>query len=95
MDTKYKIIVSNTVDEKMDEIYAYISRNAGQKIMQKIEASIRHLAEFPCMYPISKIPGYRKFNVNNFIIFYQVDDKNKLVRIADIYHGAQNYGNGI
>ena len=34
---------------------------------------------------------YRRLVVNNYIILYTVDEKEKIVYIAHIYYGGRNY----
>ncbi len=62
----------------------------------KIENSIMLLRSFPysCSFVLDDLmrsKGYRKLIVNNYIVFYLVNEIEKQVVIMRILYGAQNY----
>lgn len=87
----------------LDEIYSYISTKlfaevAAENLMDKIESEIKRLAEFPfsCGFVLDeplKNKGYRKLIVDNYIVFYLLNEVEKQVVIMRILYGAINYQN--
>ena len=87
--------------EDLDQIYSYISEQlfdaiAAGNLMNKIESSVMRLKTFPysCSYvtdEVLKSKGYRKLIVDNYIVFYLVDEAERQVIIARILYGAQKY----
>ncbi len=87
--------------EDIEEIYNYISGSlfaevAANNLLEKIEERVMKLEEFPfsCNYvsdEVLKSKGYRKLIVDNYLVFYIIDEKNKKVVIVRILFGAQNY----
>jgi len=87
--------------EDIEEIYNYISGKlfaevAANNLLEKIEERVMRLEEFPfsCNYVSDeglKSKGYRKLIVDNYLVFYIVDEKNEKVVIVRILFGAQNY----
>ena len=97
MDTKYNVIFAEDIAIKIEEIFEYICSNlfnetAANKLMAKLDSSINTLAHFPKMHPYSNIKKCRKCCVDNFIVFYRVDEVKRTVYLVDIFHGSQNYG---
>ena len=93
---KFTIVFSDDVDTELQDIYDYISFNlfnepATKKLMRKISESVKHLDTFPNMYPLSKFDGLRKINVDNYLIFYEVDENKKEVYILHACHGSRDY----
>ena len=96
MDTKYQVFFTETAKKHIIGIYGYIADNyvddfAVKNFMQKIDKKLCLLADFPKMYPISRIKDYRKINVDDYLVFYKLDEKQKIAQITAMYHGAQDY----
>ena len=67
-------------------------------IMTKIEISIMGLKEFlfSCGYVLDeplKVRGYRKLIVDNYIVFYLINELEKQVVVMRILYGARHYQN--
>ncbi len=85
----------------LDSIFKYISEDCDTEdtamvLMNKIETNIMRLKEFPfsCTYVSDhflKLKGYRKLVVENYIVFFLVDEREKQVIIARVLYGRQNY----
>ena len=99
----YDLKFSPIAEEDLDEIYNYIStklfaEKAAKKLMEKIEARIMRLADLPfsCNFVTNELlknRGYRKLIVDNYIVFYRVNEVKKQVVIMPILYGASNYEN--
>ena len=97
----YKLKFTPKANEDLEQIYNYISEklfaeNAAHNLMEKIESSIIRLKSFP--YSGSFVSdsalkgrGYHKLVVDNYIVFYLIDEIERQVVIMRILYGAQNY----
>ncbi len=98
---KYKIQFSK--DAKMDliDIYSYIKYDLkepaiAKRLIQKIRGEINKLKDNPTIYvtikdEIIKKREIRKIKVNNYIVFYRVEENNKIVEIVRIMYGRRNW----
>ena len=96
----YKIILTDTAKEELEEIYEYISKKLleeqiARKLMNKIEQNILALEQNPylyakvCVKPHNDI--YRRLVVDNYVVLYDV--KEKQVIIYRILYGRMDYLN--
>jgi toxin ParE1/3/4 len=100
---EYKIKFTPVAEEDLDQIYEYIvnklfAQKAANDLMEKIETGIMRLKEFPfsCSHVLDealKTRGYRRFTVDNYIVFYLVNETEKQVIIMRILFGARDYEN--
>ncbi len=96
---KYVIKFTPLAIEDLDQIFIYIAfelcnNTAAENLTLKIENRINRLKTFPyhCSQvtdEILKFKGYRKLIVDNYIVFYLVDEKSKEVVIMRILFGAR------
>ena len=97
----YKLKFTPKADEDLEQIYNYIyeklfAENAAYNLMKKIESSIIRLKSFPnsgsfVSESALKERGYHKLIVDNYIVFYLIDEIEKQIVIMRILYGAQNY----
>ncbi|TCL37239.1 addiction module RelE/StbE family toxin [Anaerospora hongkongensis] len=97
----YRVKFTPKAEEDLDEFYGYIlgtlsAALAADKLMDHIEAAIMRLKEYPfsCQYVLDeplKARGYRKLIVDNYLVFYLVEELDKEVVIMRILYGATNY----
>ncbi|MDW7674717.1 MAG: type II toxin-antitoxin system RelE/ParE family toxin [Bacillota bacterium] len=82
-------------------MYSYISQelfavSTANNLLERLERSIMSLRDFPfsCNLvadELLKKKGYRKLIVDNYIIFYIVDEFDKRVVIMRVLYGRQKY----
>lgn len=99
----YCLKVTPKAEEDLDEIYGYIfgtlsAAMAADKLVDHIEKAIMRLKEYPfyCQYVLDeplKTRGYRKLIVENYLVFYLVNEAEEEVVIMRILYGASNYQN--
>jgi len=87
--------------DDLDEIFAYIvgelqAPDAAFCLIDAIEASILKLSEFPYKYPVTRDAilahkGYRMMPVENFAVFYFVNDEQQIVSIRRVLYGKRNF----
>lgn len=97
----YSLKLTPKAGEDLDEIYRYITEElyaeqAAANLLEKIEASIMRLKEFPfsCNYVADeylKKKGYRKLIIDSYIAFYLVNEEEKQVIVMRVLYGRQKY----
>ncbi|MDD3174493.1 MAG: type II toxin-antitoxin system RelE/ParE family toxin [Herbinix sp.] len=100
---KYKILRTDKAEEQLREIIFYIAADSGDidtalGYLDKIETAINRLREFPesgsvPRYTILKKQGYRVVIVERHLIFYKINEADKLVIIYSIVDGRREYRN--
>ncbi|KAB2868958.1 MAG: type II toxin-antitoxin system RelE/ParE family toxin [Bauldia sp.] len=88
-----EVLISPEAEEDLSEIWIAIAlenRRAADKLLGKIDAQIRRLAEFPeSGSPRPDIaPSARMLVQGNFLILYEIDADN--VTIVRVLHGARD-----
>ncbi len=95
--TKYRIRLLQIAEEDFTEIVSYIaadSPSAANTLANEIEKNLELLSDNP---KLGRIPrdeeirnlGYRYIIIQNYIIFYTIDERTILVH--RILHSARNY----
>ena len=99
IEDKYEVKLTPIAYEDLDKIYDYISRelhnnDAAVSLMDKFEHDIMRLSIFP--FSGGKVrdellnqKNYRKLIVNNYIIFYIVNEIDKTVIIMRVLYGSR------
>lgn len=94
---KYTIRLLRIAEEDLAEIMTYIAAeniSAAEALIDRIEKSLQSLQKHPYLGRIPDdvellILGYRYLIVDNYLIFYIVDDRTVIVH--RIIHGARDY----
>ena len=100
----YSINLADEFLEEFEEICDYISNklknvNASNRLREKVIQNILLLESSPRMCTEIKKSGrtkrkYRRLIINNYVILYTIDEKEKIVYVAHIYYGGKNYIDG-
>ena len=98
----YNIDYLPSAKADMVEIVQYISHNlqnpiAAEKLATEMIEAVDGLSNFPyrnrIYMPIRPLKReYRKLLVQNYILFYYVEEEQKLVTIARAIYGRRDYG---
>ncbi|MBQ2841703.1 MAG: type II toxin-antitoxin system RelE/ParE family toxin [Clostridia bacterium] len=97
----YKVQFLPLAKNDLIETVRYIAndlynKQAAYKLADEIIKATDTLADFPYAYP-AYIPirqtknEYRKISIQNYLVFYTVDEKNKIVTISRIVYAKRNY----
>ena len=100
---KYNIVRTDKADEQLREIIFYIADDSDSieialKYLDKIQHAIMQLEDFPYIdsipkYAILRKQGYRVLIVERHLVFYKVNEDEKLVTIYAIVDGRREYKN--
>lgn len=100
---KYKILRTDKAEEQLREVIFYIADDSGNVdialgYLDKIEIAINRLQEFPesgsvPRYSILKKQGYRVVIAERHLVFYKINEEDKLVVIYAIVDGRREYRN--
>ena len=98
----YRILRTDKANDQLFDVIQYIAADAGANIalqyLNKLEAAVMNLADFPYSgtvprYSILKKQGYRVLIVERHLIFYKVDEEKQTVMIHAVVDGRQEYKN--
>jgi toxin ParE1/3/4 len=98
---KYSVDVSDPAEGDLGEIVRYIASQlsvpiSALRMMELFEEAMEDLSDMPQRYPfvvderLAQM-GYRKLPVKNYIVFFSVDEKNKVVDIERILYGRRDW----
>ena len=91
---KYRIkFLQDAVDDR-DDIKAYLlqfDESTVQKFFALLKERIERLKTFPYSCPVYEDDtDYRVLVVREYLVFYVVDDVNKMVEVHRIFHESRN-----
>lgn len=98
---QYRIDISEPAENDLWDIVRYISAQlsapiTAMEMLEIIEQALNGLAEMPHRAPavaderLAAI-GYRKLNVKNYIIFFSIDEKEKVIDVERILYSRRNW----
>ena len=100
---KYKILRADKAEEQLREIIFHIADDSGDVdialgYLDKIETAVNRLQEFPesgsiPRYSILKKQEYRVVIIERHLVFYKINEEDKLVIIYAIVDGRREYRN--
>ena len=77
----------NDIEEYLSQFYCSTVRN----FILKLENSVFALSDMPYLYPeYDEDPYFRRMVVNDYLLFYSVDEKRRLVVIHRIIHSKRD-----
>ncbi|MGO4970676.1 type II toxin-antitoxin system RelE/ParE family toxin [[Clostridium] aminophilum] len=98
--SNYSVRYSDEAKEDLRNIFTYIayklgSRDNAKDQVNRIREAIRKLNRFPKLNPLVPYEpwnslGMRRLNIDNYAIFYLVDEERELVEIVRIPYGARD-----
>ena len=102
---KYDIIITNQAEVDMQDIYEYIEMQlsapiSAKRLLNKMISCIMNLRELPNRYrKYEHEPwqpkGLRVLPVNNFLILYIPDEKDRKVHIIRVIYGKRDIDNAL
>ena len=96
----YKIILTPDAEEDLVELRNYIAdvllaRDTARNYIRTIRKEIGSLSELPARYkPVDDEPwhsrGIRRIIVNNFFVYYRIDEEHKRVYILNVIYARRD-----
>lgn len=96
----YKIIRTDTADALLHKIIMYIAGNFGNRAalerLNQLETDILRLADNPCIgmdpkYMVLRRQGYKVMILEKDLVFYKINEAEKVVTIYAIVDQRQDY----
>jgi toxin ParE1/3/4 len=91
---KYKLLFSPESKEDAKAIRLYLrqfSVKAPARFKSLIQEKLDKVRVYPQMYTTYRYqPKYRCIPIENYLLFYEVNDQEKVIYIYRILHGAQD-----
>ena len=97
----YSVVVTDAAACDLDSILNYLveqlhTPKAAVDLMTEYNEILDNLERYPYMFEESRISvrrkaTYHKILLGKYVGLYQVDETEKCVTIARIFHGSQNY----
>ncbi len=97
----YRVDVSEPAEKDLRDIVRYISAQLSApmtalKMMDKVEKAIIGSAVMPQKCPFVTderlaMAGYRKLFVKNYIVFFTIDEKSKIVDVERILYARRDW----
>ena len=97
---KYKVLRTDTADSHLRRIILYIAESFGSSValgkLDDIEKSIMLLADDPHIgmdprYMILRRPGYKVLVLEKNLVFYKIDETEKVVIVYAVVDQRQDY----
>ena len=85
----YKVLVRQTSHDSLREIVSYVSTDnptAAQKLGSELLDQALGLESLPFR---GRRPGYLKLVHGNYLIYYRINEDEKVVEVLRFIHGAQ------
>lgn len=98
---EYRVDVSEPAENDLRDIVRYIASQlsapvSALKMMELLEEAMAGLSDMPQRYSyaaderLSQM-GYRKLTVKNYVVFFSIDEQNKVVDIERILYGRRDW----
>lgn len=97
----YKVKITKAAATDLEEIYYYISKKlyadeSAGILLSRIETSILGLRDFPFAFSLVdddhlRLKGYRKLVVDNYIVFYIIDEIEKQVIVMRVLYARRDF----
>jgi toxin ParE1/3/4 len=96
---KYRVDVSEPAENDLRDIVRYITSQLSAPIsalnmMGLLKEALTDLSDMPQRYPLAADErlsqmGYRRLTVKNYVVFFSIDEKKKVVDIERILYGRR------
>ncbi|WP_035764951.1 type II toxin-antitoxin system RelE/ParE family toxin [Butyrivibrio sp. NC2002] len=97
---KYKMIRTDTADSLIRKIILYVAENFGNDValekLDELEKDIMSLGDDPYIgvdpkYAVLRRQGYKVLITKMDLVFYKIDEKNKVVTVYAVVDQRQDY----
>lgn len=100
MEEKFNIYVSKRAENDLKEIVLYIKEkleepNIARNYSKLLKEKIKTLEHFPERFAIIDDFRTRKLVIRNYVVFYSINEENRVVNVKRILYGATDWENKI
>jgi len=99
----YRVEVSEPAEEDLRDIVRYISSQLAApvtavRMTEAIESALSTLSDMPNGHPVVRDEhlasmGYRRLDIKNYVAFFTVDEKKKVVDVERILYARRDWAN--
>jgi plasmid stabilization system protein ParE len=99
----YRVDVSEPAEEDLRDIVRYITSELSAPItaiemIETIKTALLRLSDIPHGYPVVRddrlaLMGYRRMDVKNYVAFFTIDEKKKIVDVERILYARRDWAN--
>lgn len=99
--SNFDLKITPAANNDLEEIYRYISvelfaEDAVVSLLNRIEQNIMRLKHFPysgsyLLDEFLRNKGYRRLIIDNYVVFYIVDENERQIIIMRVLYGKQKY----
>jgi plasmid stabilization system protein ParE len=95
----FSVVFMPVADRDMDDIEDYLSQfyaSTPHNFFTKLKMQTTSLETMPYMYPAYDAdPHFRRMVIDDYLLFYSVDEKRSLVVVHRIFHSKRDISNQI
>lgn len=98
---RYRVDISEPAENDLKDIVRYIASQlsapiSALRMMELLEEAMADLSDMPQRCPLVADErlaqmGYRKLTVRNYLVFFSIDEKNKVVDVERILYGRRDW----
>ena len=89
-----KVVFMKEAERDLDDIEEYLSQfyaNTARKFFTKLQDRVLKLESMPYLYPAYDADHFfRRMVVEDYLLFYSVEEERNLVVVHRIFHAARN-----
>lgn len=96
----YKLDITESFENDVSAVIDYISHKlynlaAAERLLKNTQKIISEISENPFLYPVYHDEtiaekGYHYTVISKYLIFYLIDETNKIVHLSRFLYGSQN-----
>jgi len=90
----HRITFLDEARQDLKDIASYLSQfyaGTARNFTSKLKKQVRQLKTLPYMYPAyEEDPLFRRMIIDDYLLFYSVDDRQKMVIIHHVFHSKRD-----
>ena len=91
---KYRFRFLQLAQNDLQDVIDYIAQHslkAANGFLDELDKRLLHICEFPQLCEVYRHnPTLRRLIIDNYLIFYEADEENKVINVYRILHSSRN-----